>query len=173
MPQQLLSQIKIGHRQILMGANDVGFTEEGSKLIIKGDGVERVVAEYGSSPFDIYLKGWEIAIELIVKESTLDMIAAAIGGTIVGASVDKVDLNVAPRSASTAVWKLKIPGSVNDDLTWTIWKGAIIPDVEPVFNNEEDQMFKIRVQALLDQDATSKKCRMVRYGDPAEEPLYY
>jgi len=154
-----LDNLRIGVCRVIYNAVNLGNTKEGVMFKYEPEFAELTVDKYGSTPVDKVLTGERLLVEVTLAEPSVGNLEEAIAAsdTDTGAAGDRLNIGRSAgwslRTNNSAVLVLHPTAKADSDLTddITIYRAVPIEAVELSFKVDEQRVFKVTFEALIDE----------------------
>lgn len=174
MPINIDQVVNLGGAQVLIGAVDVGHTDDtGVKVTVKNAIVEAKAGKYGDAPVGKWINGQraEVEFNLIQTSGNFSALASAIpGATVVtnGAGDKKLTFGkVAGTKLIPVTLRLKpYPAGLTPGLDFVAAKAVAIGDFELMYTGNQIQVWKCKFELTIDEAGGADGSFLFTFGDP-------
>lgn len=152
---------------------NLGVTKTGSKVKIKRPVTTVKIHELGETPINLYGRGVEASVELMLEAVTIENLNTALGATLttVAGPPEKKVVDLDPRAGIQLPFGVLIlhpfelaTATVTRD--WKFYRAQIEPDFTADYQAGDALTYPLKFIATPTQDGSTGKFKLLSYGDP-------
>jgi len=154
---EAIDNYRIGSVSLVLGATNLGFTDESTTVVVGTEYADITVDKYGSTLVDKRVMGRSVTITTNLKQTSksdlADVWAKAFPAND-GAGVARIDLAAETNDsmrALGAVLVLKRRNSADATENFTFWKAAVTEVGDMALNNEGETLLPVTFTCFIDE----------------------
>lgn len=168
-----LVEMTFGASEFLWGAENprnLGTTRDGGRFLYEMITVDQLAHSTGTTPYRTFVVGRNVVVQVELLEYSIENLL-----TIISDGVLRTDPGDPNNQAIDIAWsagnelaadqlRLHPVGASSSGNDIVLWKAVVLPGLEFVTQVARERTFRVRFQALIDEDEAGKK-RLARLGD--------
>ncbi len=168
-----LVEMTFGASEFLWGAEtprNLGTTRDGGRFLYEMITVNQVAHSTGATPYRTFIVGRNVVVQVELLEYTIENLSMIISDGVLRTDPQDpdnqaIDIAWSAGNALAADQLLLHPvGASSSAHDIVLWKAVVLPGIEFVTHVERERVFRVRFQALIDEDDVGNK-RLARLGD--------
>src|SRR5665213_32792 len=170
--QNINEEFPLGPCKVIFNSNNLGHTDESTKVSVKATIVQALAAKYGKSGVGYFLNGQEAEVDCVLMQNDMTILAAAFPfttqvtsaagaskitlGVIAGQAIPSYTLTLIPENGIT-----NIPGI---NVNWTML-AAPVGDFEPVYDGGKIAGYKVKFKSVINEAGAVSGAYLGTFGD--------
>lgn len=170
--QNIVEEFPLGPCKVLLAGNNLGHTDESTKLTIKGTVFEALAAKYGKASVGEFLNGQQAEVDAVLMQNDMTILAVAFpGATQVtdGSGNSKITFGkTAGQKIAISTLQLIPENGTNNpaslDVTWTM-QVSPVGDFEAVYDGGKIAGYKVKFKGIINEAGASDGSWVGTFGD--------
>ena len=170
--QNITEEFPLGPCKVLFNANNMGHTDESTKMTMKATVVEAMAAKYGKSGVAYFLNGQEVEVDFVLLQNDMQILSTAVpGATLVtnssGASkltFGAVAGQIIPSATLTLVPENGTSNPATLNVSWTM-QAAPVGDFELVYDGGKIAGVKCKYKSVINEAGAVAGAYLGTFGD--------